>query len=280
MPSQPDLDGSRVHASRRGARSAPSLAPVRQQPSSSLAQSLFVSKLHGALKPPTPAEVTPEVDALLGKGSGDLDSTGAKAHAGGGRRGYTKAEVEEIRARINALIDAYEALELEEGEEGEEGAAATDVEGLKDAVGTMVMDFKKKATARTSTLQAAHAGLVKADAGDALARDGDRTPEEIMELAKVIGEVVEIASGQKGRLKQVHDLEVTMLRDFAEDLPARTTGPSRCGATARASAPFRRTMTGSGRWRCCRAERASSVPRTTTPRSCGRSTALSSAPLW
>ena len=45
--------------------------------------------------------------------------------------------------------------------------------------------------------QAAHA-LVKADAGDALARDGDRTPEEIMELAKVIGEVVEIASGQKG----------------------------------------------------------------------------------
>ena len=47
MPSQPDLDGSRVHASRRGARSAPSLAPVRQQPSSSLAQSLFVSKLHG-----------------------------------------------------------------------------------------------------------------------------------------------------------------------------------------------------------------------------------------
>ena len=182
MPSQPDLDGSRVHASRRGARSAPSLAPVRQQPSSSLAQSLFVSKLHGALKKPEPAEVTPEVDALLGKGSGDVDSTGAKAHSGGGRRGYTKAEVEEIRARINALIDAYEALELEEGEEGEEGAAATDVEGLKDAVGTMVMDFKKKATARTSTLQAAHAGLVKADAGDALARDGDRTPEEIMEL--------------------------------------------------------------------------------------------------
>ena len=114
MPSQPDLDGSRVHASRRGARSAPSLAPVRQQPSSSLAQSLFVSKLHGALKKPEPAEVTPEVDALLGKGSGDLDSTGAKAHSGGGRRGYTKAEVEEIRARINALIDAYEALELEE----------------------------------------------------------------------------------------------------------------------------------------------------------------------
>ena len=149
---------------------------------------------------------------------------GRQGACGGGRRGYTKAEVEEIRARINALIDAYEALELEEGEEGEEGAAATDVEGLKDAVGTMVMDFKKKATARTSTLQAAHAGLVKADAGDALARDGDRTPEEIMELAKVIGEVVEIASGQKGRLKQVHDLEVTMLRDFAEDLAATSSG--------------------------------------------------------
>ena len=79
MPSQPDLDGSRVHASRRGARSAPSLAPVRQQPSSSLAQSLFVSKLHGALKPPTPAEVTPEVDALLGKGS--AAAAAQQAHA-------------------------------------------------------------------------------------------------------------------------------------------------------------------------------------------------------
>ena len=32
------------------------------------------------------------------------------------------------------------------------------------------------------------------------------------------------------------------------------------------------------RWRCCRAERASSAARTTAPRSCGRSTALSSAP--
>ena len=31
----------------------------------------------------------------------------------------------------------------------------------------------------------------EADAGDALARDGARTPEEIMELAKVIGEVVD-----------------------------------------------------------------------------------------
>ena len=31
-------------------------------------------------------------------------------------------------------------------------------------------------------------------------------------------------------------------------------------------------------WRCCRAERASSAARTTAPRSCGRSTALSSAP--
>ena len=35
---------------------------------------------------------------------------------------------------------------------------------------------------------------------------------------------------------------------------------------------------GSRRWRCCRAERASSASRATAPRSCGRSTALSSAP--
>ena len=59
-----------------------------------------------------------------------------------------------------------------------------------------------------------------------------------------------------------------------------TTTPSRCGATARASAPSRRTHPGSTRWRCCRAEHSSSASRTTAGRSCGRSTARSSAPSW
>ena len=46
----------------------------------------------------------------------------------------------------------------------------------------------------------------------------------------------------------------------------------------RAHHPGAHTQLGLGAWRCCRAARASSAARKTAPRSCGRSTALSSAP--
>ena len=57
-----------------------------------------------------------------------------------------------------------------------------------------------------------------------------------------------------------------------------TTTPSRCGATARASAQSRRTTTSSAS-RCCRAERASSAPRTSIPR-CGLGGAPSALSRW
>ena len=87
------------------------------------------------------------------------------------------------------------------------------------------------------------------------------------------------ATGEVVTLAGFHEL--CTVRGGARDgrvITGSATGPSRCGATARASAPSRRTPTPSRRWRCCRAERASSAPRTTRPRSCGRSTARSSAP--
>ena len=94
---------------------------------------------------------------------------------------------------------------------------------------------------------------------DAAPRSREGAPPRVLRALQVA--VSGVAAAPDGRvITGSDDMTVTVWRDGA------------CERT------FQADTAQSSRWRCCRAERASSAPRTTAPRSCGRSTALSSAP--
>lgn len=204
-------EGSRIHWGKKRAAREPALQQLRPQPNA--AEVKVEPKLPPEPPPepksPAPEALTkPDVDDLLSAGF-ELGK-GNSGFAGRPGRGSSSREIQLSRARIEALIDAYEGLELEKGEDGE-----FDVERLKDGVLVTMADFKKKAGTRTTTLIGAVSeleGLAKRSEGLA---DGAKTPDaEVAELSVLIEELVRVAGGQKLVLKQKHAMSIDMMRDF------------------------------------------------------------------
>ena len=83
---------------------------------------------------------------------------------------------------------------------------------LHGAFTLQVMDFKKKAALRTSSLHDAHSEL------ESIARQADEAdlgaPDEVAALSMLIEELLSVSSGQKQKLKEVHSLSIEMMRDF------------------------------------------------------------------
>ena len=83
---------------------------------------------------------------------------------------------------------------------------------LHRAFTLQVMDFKKKAALRTSSLHDAHSEL------ESIARQADEAdlgaPDEVAALSMLIEELLSVSGGQKQKLKEVHSLSIEMMRDF------------------------------------------------------------------
>ena len=233
-----ESEASRVHwAKRRGT----AREPARPQPNTEARPA--PSRVPEPPPEPEPkaaeeAVTKPEVDELLSAelvlGQGTSHTSG---FGGSGRRSSGR-EIALSLARFESLFDKYEGFELD-GEEGE-----CDVYELKEKIIAMVcmhsartlptpclhsactlpslclhgaftlqvMDFKKKAALRTSSLHDAHSEL------ESIARQADEAdlsaPDEVTALSMLIEELLSVSGGQKQKLKEKHSLSIEMMRDF------------------------------------------------------------------
>ena len=197
------------------------------------------------------AVTKPEVDELLSAelvlGQGTSHTSG---FGGSGRRSSGR-EIALSLARFESLFDKYEGFELD-GEEGEcdvyelkekiiamvcmhpactlpaprlhptlHPACTPPAPRLHPTLPALcrhgaftlqVMDFKKKAALRTSSLHDAHSEL------ESIARQADEAdlgaPDEVTALSMLIEELLSVSGGQKQKLKEKHSLSIEMMRDF------------------------------------------------------------------